>query len=137
MEIAALTAFLAPALSFLLGIGNHAADEAAKTLGDATWEQARKLWGRLRGKVEADPATLAAAEQLAAQPADSGARTVLSFLLSRALADDPELAALLEEDWKSARTQTTAIASAERAVALSGENSGNVIITGDRGGPDG
>jgi hypothetical protein len=132
MDPAALTVFLAPALRFLLDAGEKAAEHAATALGDGVWEQAGRLWSKLRGKVEADPTATEAVGRLAEAPDDGEAQAVLTFRVRRFLADDPELAAALEREWEDARTQTTAIASAERSVALAGENVGNVIITGDR-----
>jgi len=135
MDVSALITFLAPALGFLLGVGEQVAEQAKGKLGDAAWESARRLWHRLRPKIDDDPAAKAAVETLAEDPDDVEARAALTFLLRRVLADDPDLARLLEEEWESARTQTTAIASAERSVALAGRNTGNVIITGDRDEP--
>lgn len=135
MDVSALITFLAPALGYLLGVGEQVAEQAKGKLGDAAWESARTLWHRLRPKIDGDPAAKAAVETLAEDPDDVEARAALTFLLRRALADDPDLARLLEGEWESARTQTTAIASAERSVALAGRNTGNVIITGDRDEP--
>jgi hypothetical protein len=131
MDPAALTIFLAPALRFLVDAGGKLAEGAADKLGDAVWEQAKNLWSKLRGKVDADPTASEAAGRLAEAPDDGEAQAALTFRLRRILADNPDLAAALERDWEQARTQTTAIASAERSVALAGQNVGNVIITGD------
>lgn len=135
MDVSALTAFLAPALGYLLEVGGQVAEQAKGKLGDATWESARKLWHRLRPKIDEDPAAKEAAQRLAVDPDDAEARAALTFLLRRALAEDPEFARELEGDWKSVRTQTTAVASAERSVALAGQNTQNVIITGDQDAP--
>jgi|SRR5215218_2963122 len=130
MDVAALTIFLAPALKFLLDVGGDVTERARTSLGEAGWEQARALWGRLRGKVEKDPAALSVAERVAEQPEDAEARTALTFFLRQILRDDPELERALAADWESARGHVTAIASAERSVAIAG-GSGNVVITGD------
>lgn len=135
MDPTALTAFLAPALGFLLGVGGKLAEHASESLGDGAWEQAKKLWSKLRGKVDADDTATEAAQRLAEAPDDEEARAALTFRLRRILAEDQELASALASDWEEARTQTTAIASAERSVALAGNNVGNVINTGDRGEP--
>jgi hypothetical protein len=132
MDPAALTTFLAPALSFLLGAGEKVLGRASDSLAEGALEQAKKLWSKLGGKIEADPMAQEAAKQLADEPDDAEAQAALTFRLRRLLADDPELAAELERDWEGAREQTTAIASAERSVALAGHNVDNVIITGDR-----
>jgi hypothetical protein len=131
MEIAALTAFLAPLLGDLLG---DLAGRAKTSVGDAVWEQGRKLWARLRPKVDDDAAAAAAAKQLAANPADPGAQARLTVLLSEILDANPDVKRALTEEWQAARdapATATAIASAERSVALAGHNVGNWINTGD------
>ncbi|MEJ5241594.1 MAG: hypothetical protein WHS87_10390 [Anaerolineales bacterium] len=45
-----LTTFLAPFLPYLLKMGEKAAEEAGKRLGEAAWEQAKALWEKLRRK---------------------------------------------------------------------------------------
>jgi hypothetical protein len=132
MDVSALATFLAPALPFLLGVGDDLAQRAKATLGEAVWENARRLWDRLRAKVDGDDAAKAAAEEVAARPEDPEARAAWTFLLRRMLAADPDLAAEVSRAWEDARAATIAVASGERAVALAGENQGNIIITGDR-----
>jgi hypothetical protein len=131
MDVAALTMFLAPALRFLLSVGEDAVEQARKSLGEETWDQARKLWARLRGKVEENSVARSATEQLAARPDDDEARFALTFFLRHLLAQDVDLAQELEAAWEEARSQTTAIASAERSAAVIGE--GNITITGNVG----
>lgn len=135
MDAGALTTFLAPALGFLMGVSDDVSERATGSLGAAIWSQASRLWSRLGPSVEADPAARDAAEQLRDAPEDLEARAALAFRLRRILAEDPELASALDSDWEAARGQTTAVAAAERSVALAGRNVGNVIVTGDRGEP--
>ena len=127
MEIAALTAFLAPLLGDLL---RGVADRAKEGVTDAAWEQARKLWARLRPKVEDNADAKAATDVLAENPDDAEARATLTFLLRRMLAEDPELAAAVTADWQ----HISAIASGDRAVALV-DSDNNVVITGDNVAP--
>lgn len=129
IDVSALTIFLAPALQFLLGVGEHAADRAEESLGEGAWSSARRLWDRLRGKVEEEPGAQSAAEHLAEHPDDPDARAALAFFVRKILAADPALARGVETDWEVAKTQTTAIASAERSAAVIGD--ANVVITGD------
>lgn len=129
MDPAALTVFLAPALGFLLDAGKDVAERARQSLGEATWKQATKLWDKLRGKVESDPGASSAAERLAQVPDDVEARATLTFLLRRILEEDAALGAELARDWEEARSQTTAIASAEGAVAMVGSHR-NIVVTG-------
>ncbi len=43
-----LVQFLAPFLPYLLKAGEKAAEEAGKKLGEAAWERAKGLWGKLK-----------------------------------------------------------------------------------------
>lgn len=85
--------FLAPFLPYLLKAGEKAAEEAGEKLGEASWERAKALWGRLRPKVEAKPAALEAAQDVAAQPDDEDAQAALRRQLKKLLAEDQALAA--------------------------------------------
>jgi hypothetical protein len=138
MEIAALTAFLAPFLPHLLKPIQDAAADAAERFGEAAWEQAKILWGRLRGKVEAKPSASEAAADVAKAPDDSRARTSLEWQLQKLVDDDPAFAEELAELWERAKraadVTVTVTASGERAVAIGGNNTGD-IRTGDSTGP--
>lgn len=127
MEIAALTAFLAPLLGDLL---RGVVDRARDTVTDTVWEQARTLWARLRPTVDGNEDAKAATEALAANPDDAEARATLTFLLRRMLAEDPALEAAVAADWQ----QISAVASGDRSVALV-DSDNNVVITGDNVAP--
>lgn len=134
MEIAAITAFLAPFLSQLLKPVTAAAGEAAEKLGSAAVEQAKILWGHLRPKVEEKPIAKAAAEEIAEKPDDAAARAALQGQLEKMVAEDPAFAEVLAKAWEQARQQAgitvTVTASGERSVAIGGSNTGD-ISTGD------
>jgi hypothetical protein len=138
MDLAALTAFLAPCLGFLLKSGAQVTERAADTLGAAVWEHAKGLWERLRPSVEAKPAADEAAHDVAADPADEGARIALARQLAKLMEADPGLAADVEQLWAQAR-QAGVVAAGPRSVAVGGSVSGSTIVTGDdnviRGGP--
>ena len=133
---AQLVQFLAPYLSYLVKGLKLAGQEAAKKLGEKASEQgfdhAKALWEKLRPKVEARPAALEAAQDTAAHPDDEDALAALRLQLKKLLAEDEplaqELARLLEQTRPAGQT---VIASGERSVAIGGNASGNVIITGD------
>jgi hypothetical protein len=127
VEIAALTAFLAPLLGDLL---RGVADRAKDGITDTVWEQTRKLWARLRPKVDGNADAKAAAETLATDPDNGEARATLTFLLRRMLDEDPELKAAVAADWKS----ISATASGDRSVALV-DSDNNIVITGDNVAP--
>jgi len=93
--------FLAPFLPYLVKVGEEAAKEAGKKFGEAAWEQAKALWGKLRPKVEAKPAAQEAVQDAAAAPDDPDAQAALRLQLKKLLAEDQALAekvaALLRE----------------------------------------
>jgi hypothetical protein len=86
-----MVSFLAPFLPYLLKMGEKAAEEAGKKLGEAAWEQAKALWSRLRSQVESKPAALEAVKDLADAPDDADAQAALRFQLKKLLTEDPAL----------------------------------------------
>lgn len=124
MEIAAITAFLAPFLSALLKPVTAAAADAAGSLGQAAVEQAKVLWGHLRGKVETKPIARAAAEEIAANPDDAAARAALQGQLEKIVEDDPAFADELAKLWENAKRQAgitvTVTASGAGSIAVGG-----------------
>ncbi|MDN5271213.1 hypothetical protein QTO31_04445 [Chloroflexus sp. MS-CIW-1] len=82
--------------------------------------------------MEARPAALEAAQDAAAHPDDEDALAALRLQLKKLLAEDDslaqELARLLPQSGPAGQT---VIASGNRSVAIGGNASGNVIITGD------
>ena len=134
---AQLVQFLAPFLPYLLEGAKVAGQEAAKVLGKRTSEhgldQAKTLWEKLRPKVEAKPAALEAVQETAAHPNDEDALAALRLQLKKLLAEDQalaqELARLLEQAHPAGQNVT---ASGDRSVAIGGNVSGSVIVTGDR-----
>jgi len=133
---AQLVQLLAPYLPYLLKGVKLAGHEAARKLGEKAdeggFEQAKALWDKLRPKVEARPAALEAAQDVAAHPDDEDALAALRLQLKKLLAEDDslaqELARLLPQSGPAGQT---VIASGERSVAIGRDASGNVIITGD------
>ena len=126
-----LTSVLAPVLPYLLKAGEKAAEEAGKRIAADTWEQAKALWARLRPKVEAKPAAQEAVLEVAANPQDDDALAVLRWQLRKILAEDPALAADLATLLPAPSGNVT-VASGDRSVAIGGNASGNIIITGDQ-----
>ncbi len=134
---AQLVQFLAPYLPYLLKGLKLAGQEAARKLGEKAseggFEQAKALWDKLRPKVEAKPAALEAAQDAAAHPDDEDALAALRRQLKKLLAEDDslaqELARLLPQSGPAGQTVT---ASGNRSVAIGGNVSGSVIVTGDQ-----
>jgi hypothetical protein len=133
MEVAALTALLAPFLASFLKGGQAALESAAERGGDATVQYAGRLWARLRGKVAERPDAVKAAEKLADKPDSGLRRRALTKQLEALLAEDPQLAeeltALLGEARDAGVTIVTA--SGDRSYASGGDVSDSVIILGD------
>jgi len=124
-----IAAFLMPLLPHLLKIGDKAAEEVGKKIGGEGWERAKALWDKLRRKKNVEQV----AQTAAALPDNPALREALREEIARALAEDPalaqELARLLEQ---TRPTGQTVIASGDRSVAVSGNVSGSVIVTGDQ-----
>lgn len=133
-----LVQVLTPFLPYLVKAGEGLGARAAQQVEDTSWDLATKLWGRLESKVEARPAALEAAADLAAQPEDEDARAALRVQLRKLLVDEPdlqhELAALLKE--AGASTTITVTASGKGSVATGRDVRGSTIITGDQNRPE-
>ncbi len=129
MELAQkITPFLLPVLPYLLKIGEKATEEIGKKIGEEAWEKAKALWGKLGRKDKVKTAAQAAV----ALPDNPATQQVLETEIARALEEDPtlltEIAGLVAE-LKPAGNIVTA--SGSRSVAIGGDASGNIIITGD------
>src|SRR5687767_348693 len=103
VEIAALTTFLAPFLPHLLAAGENLAHGAAKELSGEAWEHAKRLWGKLRGKVDENPSAREAAEDVARAPDDERAVGALDLQLEKLLASDAALLAAVTRLWEEAQ----------------------------------
>ena len=134
---AQLVQFLAPFLPYLVKGAKLAGQEAARKLGEKAgeqgFEQVKALWDKLRPKVEARSAALEAAQDAAAHPDDEDTLAALRLQLKKLLAEDEALAQEMTCLLEQARPAgPTVIASGERSVAVGGDVSGSVIVTGDR-----
>ncbi len=132
MDIPALVGdivkFLAPFLPYLVKVGEKAAEKMGEHLGEQVPELAREIWNRLRGRSAVEQA----ARDVAAMPADADAQASLRLQLKKLLAEDAALAQELARLWESAPAETrTVIASGDRAVAIGGNATGNIIVTGN------
>jgi hypothetical protein len=97
MDIALLVNLLAPALPVLLGLGQKAIDKGAEKLGEKGAEGlVGKMWQMLKPKVEAKPAAIEAAADVAKTPADEDAIASLRQQLKKIL-EAPENADLAAE----------------------------------------
>jgi len=141
MDISALAAtlvgFLTPALPYLVKGGEKALEAVSEKIGEDVWESAKAIWQRLRGKLEASPAALEAAQDLAGEPDDGDAQAALRRQLKKLLSSDDalatEIARLLEEgekriEYRAKLQGEGAIAQGAGAVAA---GKGGVAVGGD------
>jgi hypothetical protein len=138
VEVAALTAFLAPFLPTLVKAGEKVVVRAADAVSDEAFTYAKALWERLRPKVEEKPAAQEAAEEVAARPDDDDALAALRLQLRKLLEEDQQLAGDLTRIWEEAQAANVVqvTASGDRSVAVGGDVSGSTIITGDQASPE-
>ena len=98
---ATLASFMAPALPYLVTGGEKALEAVGTKIGEDAWEKIKAIWQRLRGKVEASPAALAAIQDVAGDPNDPDAQASLRHQLKKLLSTDEalatEVARLLED----------------------------------------
>jgi len=128
-----LTAALVPLLPYLLKAGEKAAEETGKAVAGQSLEWAKSLWTKLKPKVEAKPAALEAAQDVAHAPEDEDLQAALRVQLKKLLTEDQSLAEEVSrwlEQGKAAGITVTA--SGERSVAIGGDVKGSTIVTGDR-----
>jgi hypothetical protein len=130
---AALVAFLAPFLPYLIRLGEKVAEEAGAKLGTEGWNFAKALWGKLRPKVETKPAAQEAVGDVAQAPEDEDALAALRLQLRKLLAEDEALAGEVGRLWREAEAANvvTVTASGERSVAAQ-TITGSTVTTGDQ-----
>jgi hypothetical protein len=127
-----LTTALVPLLPYLLKAGEKAAEETGKAVASQSFEWGKSLWSKLKPKVEAKPAALEAAQDVAHAPEDRNLQIALQVQLRKLLTEDQSLAEEVSrwlEQGKAAGNTVTA--SGERSVAIGGDAKGNTIVTGD------
>jgi hypothetical protein len=152
MEFAKLaqevTALVVPLMPYLTKAGEKAAEAVAQKLGEAGWEKAKTLWGRLWQRTEGKEAAREAVQEVLADPSDEEAVVVLRRQIKRLLAEDAsfarEIAAAVEEfraaspqHFQAQITGSGAIAQGQGTVAagaggvaIGGSVHGGVIVTG-------
>ena len=137
MDISALassvTTALVPLLPYLLKAGEKAAEETGKTVAGQSWEWAKSLWTKLKPKVEAKPAALESAQDVAQSPEDEDAQAAFRQQLKKLLTEDQSLAEEVSH-WLEQGTATGINVSAigERSVAIGRDVKGSTIVTGDQ-----
>jgi hypothetical protein len=127
---AQLVQFLIP---YLVKGVSLAGQEAAKKLGEKAGEQgfdqAKALWERLRRKKNVEQV----AQTAAALPDNQALREALREEIARALQEDSALREEVARLWGEAEAAgVTVIGRGDRSVAVGGDVSGSVIVTGDQ-----
>jgi predicted NACHT family NTPase len=145
MDLTALTAFLAPALPFLVKGGEKLAEMSAEKIGGAAPELIKEVWERLRGAIDNKPAAKEAVHDLATLPDDADFQAALRVQLKKILQADHELAQQLaglmqqSEQKKANQTQQqgdgaiaqaakNAVAATTGAVGVGGNVGGDVTV---------
>jgi ferric-dicitrate binding protein FerR (iron transport regulator) len=132
MDPGVLTSFLAPFLPYLMSAGQELIEEARRKFGTEAWEQATRIWTKLRPKIEEREAAKEAVVDVAERPDDPRAIGSLELQVEKLLASDPILATELAQIWSRGPTRI-ATAAGKRSVAIAGDVSDSTITTGDRG----
>jgi hypothetical protein len=134
IEVAALTAFLAPFLPTLVKAGEKVVAKAADAASDEAFEYAKALWERLKPGVEAKPAAQEAVDEVAGRPDDEDALAAMRLQLRKLLEADTQLEGDVAAIWRQAEAANVVqvTASGERSVAVGGDVTGSTIVTGDQ-----
>jgi hypothetical protein len=124
-----IATFLMPLLPHLLKVGDKAAEEVGKQIGGEGWDQAKALWDKLRRKKNVEQV----AQTAAALPDNQALREALHEEIARALQEDGALREEVARLWGEAEAAgVTVIGRGDRSVAVGGDVSGSVIVTGDQ-----
>jgi len=132
MDVSLLTSILSPCLGVLLAGADAAAEQIGASVGADVLALAKRLWGKLRHHVERKRAALEAAEDVARRPDDERARGALELQLEKILSELPALTGEIDSILKQA-VAAGVVAAGERSVAVGGNVTGSVIVTGDSG----
>lgn len=128
-----LTTALVPLLPYLLKAGEKAAEETGKTVAGQSWEWAKSLWTKLKPTVEAKPAALEAAQDVAQSPGDEDLQATLRVQLKKVLTEDQSLAEEVSRWLEQGRAAGINVAAmGKRSVAIGGNVNSSTIVTGDQ-----
>ena len=130
IDLAALTALLAPALPYLVRGAGVAAEEAGKLIGADAWGYAKRVWAKLSPTVEERPAAREAVADAAEHPEDERTRAVLEWQLQKILDEDEALARAVAEIVEQAKGAGV-VAAGARSIAVGG-NAQGIFVAGDQ-----
>lgn len=97
MDIVALTALLTPCLPFLLRAAESASTDIGKDIGKDVWATVKKIWDKLKPKIDQKDSARIAAEQVAANPKSEGRQQFFREELEALLQENPDLAAAIAQ----------------------------------------
>ncbi|GAB4461284.1 MAG: hypothetical protein Kow0070_18680 [Anaerolineales bacterium] len=131
-----LPSLLAPLLPYLLQGGielaKSAAGELGKKLSAEAWDGLKRLAEKIQRKAASKPALQEALSDAQNAPTDEDTLAALRLQLKKLLQEDADLAAEAARLLAAVQTAgNTITASGSRSVAIGGNASGNIIITGD------
>ncbi|MBE7534560.1 MAG: SUMF1/EgtB/PvdO family nonheme iron enzyme [Anaerolineales bacterium] len=116
---AEIAKFLTPFLPYLISAGETAAKKASEKFGEAAWNQAQTLWGKLKPKAEERPLLKEAEEDLKENQSDEDAQATFRRQLTKTLEADESFAKIIAET-----------VNFENAVNIGGNVEGSTIIAG-------
>lgn len=124
---------LAPAMPYLMPIAAEAGKEVVKRtagkIADAAFRRAEALWQKISPRIQAKPAALEAATDLARMPEDTDAQAAFSLQLRKLLAEDDNFARDIANFLIDSSVHVTA--SGDRSVAANTVTD-SIIVTGDQ-----
>ncbi len=93
---AAVTTALAPFTPFLVEVGKAGSKKLVEVInekgGDAAWELAQKLWGKIKSDMSDDADVNGATLMVSTKPEDESRQTMLATALATGLEENPKLA---------------------------------------------
>ncbi|MFC1936824.1 hypothetical protein ACFLYP_04070 [Chloroflexota bacterium] len=92
-----ITLFIAPFLPYLLSMKDEAVKEIGEKFGEAAWNMARKIWGKLKRAMKDKSELSGAMTILASNPSDEYFQITLVKILTKTLETSVELATELSQ----------------------------------------
>ena len=92
MDIVAITSLLSVSLPSFLKFGDKAIESIGSAAGKDGWETAKKIWEKLRPKVEEKKSALSAVEAVVESPNDESCKEFFKKQLHKLLEENPDLA---------------------------------------------
>ena len=92
MDIVAVTTLLSSCLPSLLKMGDKAVESIGSKIGADAWETAKKIWDKLRPKVEEKKSVLSAVEAVVESPDDEDCKEFFQKQLQKLIKENPDLA---------------------------------------------